>query len=108
MTKKTESVENPNHIENGLTLTEIQIWPVRDAQSSRIKAMVTLTFNDCLRVNGCRLIEGAKGMFVSFPSEKKQGTDEWVSFVHSITRQGSNKIQELTVARYQALVGVFA
>lgn len=108
MTKKTQPVENPNHIENGLTLTEIQIWPVRDHEASRIKAMASLTFNDCLRVNGCRLIEGAKGMFVSFPSEKRPGSDEWTSLVHPVTRQGSNKIQELTVARYNALVDMVA
>ena len=108
MTKKTEITENPNHIENGLVLTEIQIWPVRDPEASRIKAMASLTFNGCLRMNGCRLIEGARGMFLSFPSEKKLGTDTWVSLVHPVTRQGSERIQQLTVARYQALVDMVA
>lgn len=108
MTKKTEPAENPNHIKDGLVLSEIRIWPVRDPQASRVKATASLTFNGCLRVNNCRLIEGAKGMFVSFPSEKRPATDDWVSFVHPVTRSGSDKIQELVVAQYHALVDMVA
>lgn len=85
-------------------LTEIRIWPVRDPDASRIKAMASLTFNGVLRVNGCRLIEGAKGMFLSFPAEKKPGTDEWVSFFHPVSREANERIQSAVVERFQELV----
>lgn len=90
---------------DALELTEIQIWPVRDPDASRIKAMASLTFNGVIRVNSCRLIDGAKGLFVSFPAEKKHGTDEWVSFVHPVTREVSDRIQERVIGRYHELVG---
>lgn len=89
-------------IENGLTITEIRIWPVRDPDASRVKAMATITFNEALRVNGCRLIEGAKGPFLSYPAEKKPGADEWVSFVHPVTRSASNKIQDAVIEHWKA------
>lgn len=91
-------------IENGLVLTEARIWPVRDPQASRVKAMVSLTFNDCIRVNSCRIIEGARGCFLSFPSEKKQGTDEWTSFVHTTTRAGSEKLKDAVIGQWNEML----
>ena len=89
-------------IENGLTITEISIWPIRDPDALRVKAMASITFNGALRVNGCRLIEGAKGPFLSYPAEKKPGADEWVSFVHPVTRSASNKIQDAVIEHWKA------
>lgn len=89
---------------DSVELTEIRIWPVRDPEASRIKAMASLTFNGALRVNGCRLIEGAKGLFLSFPAEKKPGTDEWVSFFHPVSREANERIQEAVVGRFHELV----
>ena len=91
-------------IENGLVLTEIRIWPMRDAQALRVKATVSLTFNDVLRVNGCRIIEGAKGLFLSYPSEKRPGRDEWDSFVHPTERDASNRIQAKVLEDFENLV----
>lgn len=89
---------------DGLTLTEIRIWPVRDPDASRVKAMASLTFNGGIRVNGCRLIEGSKGLFVSFPAEKKAGTEEWVSFVHPVSREIGEVIQGKVIERYHELL----
>ena len=89
-------------VENGLTITEISIWPVRDAQALRIKAMATIAFNETLRVNGCRIIEGAKGPFVSYPSEKKPESENWISFVHPVTRSASDKIQDAVIEHWKA------
>lgn len=89
-------------IKNGLTITEIRIWPRRDPDASRVKAMATITFNGVLRVNGCRLIEGAKGPFLSYPAEKKPGEDVWISFVHPVTRSASNAIQDAVIEHWKA------
>jgi stage V sporulation protein G len=89
-------------IKNGLTITEISIWPVRDAQALRIKAMANITFNDALRVNGCRIIEGAKGPFVSYPSEKKPESENWISYAHPVTRDASDKIQDAVIEHWKA------
>ena len=89
-------------IENGLTITEIRIWPVRGPDASRVKAMATITFNDTLRVNGCRIIEGAKGPFVSYPAEKRPGSESWISTGHPVTRDASDKIQDAVIEHWKA------
>ena len=89
-------------IENGLTITEIRVWPLHVAQALRIKAMATITFNEALRVNGCRIIEGAKGPFLSYPVEKKPESENWISFAHPITRDASDKIQDAVIEHWKA------
>lgn len=92
------------NIGNNLEITEIRIWPVRDAQMLRVKAMVSLTFNDVLRVNGCRIIEGAKGLFLNYPAQKRVESDEWVSLFHPVERSTSNAIQAAVLELYKELV----
>jgi len=89
-------------IGNGMTITEIRIWPVRDAQALRTKAMASITFNGVLRVNGCRIIEGAKGPFLSYPSEKKPESENWISYAHPVTRDASDKIQDAVIEHWKA------
>jgi len=84
---------------NELRLTEVQIWPVRNPEG-RIKAMVSLTISDCLRVNGCKIIEGAKGLFLSFPAEKKPGSDQYYPIFHTIDRSAGDRIQEEVLKRF--------
>lgn len=92
------------NIGNNLEITEIRIWPVLDPDALRVKAMVSLTFNGVLRVNGCRIIEGAKGLFLSYPAEKKAGSDEWISLFHPVERSTSNAIQAAVLKQYRELV----
>lgn len=92
------------NIGNNLEITEIRIWPTRDAQMPRLKAMVSLTFNGTLRVNGCRIIEGAKGLFLSYPAQKRVGSDYWDSLFHPVDRDTSNAIQETVLKQYRELV----
>ena len=72
---------------DSILLTEVQIWPVRNPQASRIKAMASITLNGALRLNGCKIIEGSKGLFLAYPSEKKPGTDQYVPFFHTTDRE---------------------
>ena len=87
-----------------LSITEVQIWPIRNAEGSRIKAMVTITFNNTLRVNGCRIIEGAKGLFLSFPSQKKPGSDQYYPLFYPINRSTADEIQDKVIERYKDMV----
>ena len=89
-------------IENGLAITEIRVWPIHAAQASRIKAMASITFNEIIRLNGCRIIEGAKGPFLSYPSEKKPESEHWISYAHPITRDASDKIQDAVIEHWKA------
>lgn len=91
-------------ISEDLSITEVQIWPVRNPEGSRIKAMVSITFNNTLRVNGLKIIEGAKGLFLSYPSEKKPGSDQWFPMVMVVNRQDNEAIQVAVLKNFGGLV----
>ena len=85
-----------------VTVTEVQIWPVRNPKASRIKAMVSITFNGALRVSNCRIIEGAKGLFVAYPSERKPGSDQYL-FI-ALSRNEAQAIQDKVLDRFNSLM----
>jgi stage V sporulation protein G len=90
-------------LNDAIDLTEVQIWPVRNPEGSRIKAMASITINGALRVNGCKIIDGSKGLFLSFPSEKKPGSDQYFPIFHTVDRSVGDRIQAQVLARFEAL-----
>ena len=87
-----------------LSITEVQIWPIDNAERSRIKAMATISFNNTLRVNGLRIIEGAKGLFLSFSSQKKPDSDQYIPLFYPISRSAAAEIQDKVIERYKDMV----
>lgn len=104
MTRTTISGSQTPVLNDALSLTEVQIWPVRNPQASRVKAMASITFNGALRVTGCKIVEGAKGLFLAYPSEKKPGTDQFFPLFHPVDRTLSDRIQHEVLTRFQAQV----
>ncbi|MBK8803023.1 MAG: septation protein SpoVG family protein [Fibrobacteres bacterium] len=91
---------------DSIMLTEVQIWPVRNPDASRIKAMASLTLNGALRLNGCKIIEGSKGLFLAYPSEKKAGTDQYVPFFHTTDKEVNERIQTKVLEEYKVRLAV--
>lgn len=94
---------NPTHCDS-ILLTEVQIWPVRNPNASRIKAMATITLNGALRLNGCKIIDGSNGLFLAYPSEKKHGTDQYVPIFHTTDRAVNERIQSQVLEEYQVRI----
>lgn len=91
---------------DSISLTEVQIWPVRNPEGSRVKAMASIVLNGSLKINGCKIIDGSKGLFLSYPSEKRPGSDQYSPIFHTIDRGVSDKIQTEVITRFQALASV--
>ena len=86
-----------------VTVTEVQIWPVRNPEVSRVKAMASITFNGMLRVSGCRIIEGAKGLFVAYPSEKKPGSEQYCTLCMVLSRVEAQAIEDKVLDKFNSL-----
>src|SRR5438128_923039 len=55
-----------------MDITEVRIFPVDE---EKLKAFVSVIFDDCFVVSDIKIIQGANGLFVSMPSKKrKNGT----------------------------------
>ena len=86
-----------------VTVSEVQIWPVRNPEASRVKAMASITFNGALRVSGCRIIEGAKGLFVAYPSEKKPGSEQYCTLFIVLSRDEARAIEDRVLDKFNSL-----
>jgi len=80
-----------------MKITEVRI--TRLESDGKIRAMASVTFDECFVVTGLKVLEGSNGLFVSMPSRKlPDGTYKDICF--PVTRDTREAIQEAVLARY--------
>lgn len=66
---------------------------------SKTKAFIDLELDDTLVIKGLTLVEGKKGLFLSFPSKK--GTDgKYYNSVYSLDKEWVKLLQDACVKKY--------
>ena len=77
-------------------MTEVKVFPV---QEDRLKAYVTITFDDCFVVRDLKVISGNNGLFVAMPSKKrKDGT--YRDTAHPLNNQTRQMIESKVLDEY--------
>ena len=82
-----------------MEITDVKVIPVDD---EKLKAFVSIVFDQCFVVTDIKVIHGPKGLFVSMPSKKrKDGT--FKDIAHPLNNQMRQYLEEkvLTVYRQQ-------
>src|SRR4030095_4493276 len=84
-----------------MQITEIRIRPTNDGV---VGAYVDIVFDNCLKVEGIKVIKGPTGLFISFPSKKQRdGSHRNLAFpANAETRR---MIQRARLAEYENIVG---
>ncbi|MCD2345097.1 SpoVG family protein [Clostridium guangxiense] len=70
-------------------------------KDSKIRGFVSITIDNAIAVNGIRLIEGKKGMFLSFPDRKNKNGNEYVDIAFPINNEARNAITEAVLNAYK-------
>ena len=81
-----------------MQITEIRIRKV--AAEGKLKAYVTVTFDDCFVVHNVKIIEGKTGLFIAMPSRKTSG-GEYKDVAHPINTPTREEINRLVLAKYE-------
>ncbi|MBO8449826.1 MAG: septation regulator SpoVG [Spirochaetes bacterium] len=82
-----------------MEVTDIRIRKV--AAEGKLKAYVTITFDDCFVVHNVKIIEGKSGLFIAMPS-RKIGNGEFKDVAHPIRLDFRTKMQDKILAEYEA------
>jgi len=83
-----------------MEVTEVRVFPVNE---EKLRAYVTITFDNCFVIRDLKIIRGASGLFVSMPSRKrKDGT--YKDIAHPINNETRRMIEEKIIAEYQKVV----
>lgn len=79
-----------------MEITEINVFLQNE---ERLKAYVSITFDNVFVIRNLKIIEGKKGLFVSMPSRKtKEGT--YKDIAHPITNEMRDLIEKKVLLAY--------
>lgn len=81
-----------------MEITDIRIRKV--ASDGKLKAYVTVTFDDCFVVHNVKVIEGRGGSFIAMPSRKTRN-GEYKDIAHPIKPEFRERMQELILQAYE-------
>ncbi len=82
-----------------MQITDIRIRNV--SVESKMKAYVTVTFDNCFVVHNVKIVEGKTGLFIAMPSRRTK-SGEYKDVVHPINADFRNDLQSRILAEYEA------
>jgi stage V sporulation protein G len=74
-----------------MQITDIRVRRV--SSEGKLKAYVTVTFDDCFVVHNVKVIEGKSGIFIAMPSRKTK-TGEYKDVAHPINSEFRTELQD--------------
>ena len=85
-----------------MEITDVKVIPVDD---EKLKAFVSIVFDQCFVVTDIKIIHGPKGLFVSMPSKKrKDGT--FKDIAHPLNNQMRQYLEEKVLDGLPAAGGI--
>jgi stage V sporulation protein G len=83
-----------------MEVTQVRVFPVEE---DKLKAFVSVIFDDCFVVSDIKIIEGNNGLFISMPSKKRRnGTFRDVA--HPLNNETRQRIEERVIEKYREVV----
>ena len=84
-----------------MEITDIRIRKVE--AEGKMKAVVSVTFDNEFVVHDIKIIESQGGLFIAMPS-RKTPTGEFRDIAHPINADSRNKVQSAILIKYQTLL----
>ncbi|MDC7227044.1 MAG: septation regulator SpoVG [Spirochaetales bacterium] len=81
-----------------MDITDIRIRRV--SADGKLRAYVTVTFEDCFVVHNVKVIEGKNGAFIAMPSRKTK-TGEYKDVAHPINSEFRGLLQKKILEEYE-------
>ena len=81
-----------------MQITDVRVRKV--AKEGKLKAVVSITFDDEFVVHDIKVIEGEKGLFIAMPS-KKAMDGEYRDIAHPINSGTRDRVQSTILEKYK-------
>lgn len=82
-----------------MNITEIRVRLVKK-EDSKLKAVASMTIDQCFVVHDIKVIQGTEGLFISMPS-RKTPEGEFKDIVHPINTATREMISKQIIAAYE-------
>jgi len=83
-----------------MEITDIRIKEV--TTGGKLKAYVTVTFDDCFVVHNLKIITGQSGMFIAMPSRRTK-SGEYKDVAHPINSSFRQMIQKQIIEEFEKI-----
>lgn len=83
-----------------MTITDIRIRKI--STTSKMKAIVSVTFDDMFVVHDMKIIEGQNGLFIAMPS-RKTPSGEYKDIAHPINSETREDLQRQILEHYEQM-----
>ncbi|NIO03844.1 MAG: septation regulator SpoVG [Proteobacteria bacterium] len=80
-----------------MEITEVRVFPVSE---EKLKAYVTITFDDCFVVRDLKVIHGNNGLFVAMPSKKRKD-GSFRDTAHPLNNETREMIESRVLSEYE-------
>ena len=84
-----------------MDITDVRIRKVND--DGKMKAVVSITFDDEFVVHDIKIIEGQNGLFIAMPS-RKMGEGDFRDIAHPLVSETRNKIRDAIFEEYDKVL----
>lgn len=84
-----------------MQITDIRVRKL--TKEGKMKAVVSVTFDDVFVVHDIKVIDGDKGLFIAMPS-RRAGDGEYRDIAHPINSDMRDKLQSEILAKYEEAV----
>ena len=84
-----------------MKVTDVRIRKI--AEEGKMKAIVSVTFDDEFVVHDIKIIEGQNGLFIAMPS-RKMADGEFRDIAHPINAETRKKIQDAIFVEYEKIL----
>ena len=84
-----------------MQITDIRIR--RISKEGKVKAVVSITFDNAFVVHDIKIVEGEKGLFIAMPS-RKAADGEYRDIAHPINSETRDIVQTMVLKKYEELM----
>jgi stage V sporulation protein G len=84
-----------------MEISEVKVFPI---QEEKLKAFVSIVFDQCFMVNDIKIIQGRDGLFISMPSRKKKN-GEFKDVAHPLNNETRRMIEDKVLGEYERVLG---
>ena len=88
-----------------MKITDVRLRKI--SEEGKMKAIVSVTFDDQFVVHDIKIIDGQNGLFVAMPS-RKMADGEFRDIAHPINAETRQKVQEAIFEEYEKVLATEA
>lgn len=81
-----------------MKITDVQVRKIL-TENSKLKAVASITIDDCFAIHDIKIIDGPNGVFIAMPS-RKVGDGDYKDIAHPTNTETRNEIITLILDKY--------